>query len=84
MTLGTVQVAGRLVCKYHRGCADERARDCHALLLTTGQLSRAMMRPIRESNLLKTIKRAAAAFGLRDSAIDKWQFEIFKRGCALQ
>jgi putative ABC transport system permease protein len=75
-----VKRAGRLVGKQQPRLVDKRARDRNALALPAGELLRAMLRPIAESDLLEQGQRASSALAAGNAGSDQRHFDVCASG----
>src|SRR5205085_504099 len=73
-----VQVSRRLVREDHRRVVQERARDRDALLLTAGELARAVVDPVAEADLLERSERALAPL-FAVAAVEERQLDVLDR-----
>src|SRR5438105_8240279 len=73
-----VQVSRRLVREDHRRVVQERARDRDALLLTAGELARAVVDPVAEADLLERSERALPPL-FAVAAVDERQLDVLDR-----
>jgi hypothetical protein len=71
-----VEVARRLVGEDQLGLANQGSSDSDALLLTARQLGRAMLRAMRDPDLVEDPVDAALALRCRDVVIEQSELDI--------
>src|SRR3954454_5991070 len=75
-----VEVARRLIGQDQLGLTDQCASDRDALLLAAGQLSRTMLRAVRNPDLVEDSLDALLAFGRRVIVIKQGKLDILADG----
>jgi hypothetical protein len=76
---GLVQIAGRFVGQQEPGITDQSPGQRHALLLSTGELSRAMIAAVLQIDLLKPFRCLIKRLPLYHSTREERHGYVFKR-----
>src|SRR3954454_4206878 len=76
-----VEIAGWFVSEEHFGIVDQRARDCDALLLSAGKLTRVMATAPAETDLGENSVGALAQLGVCETtgAVKQRQLDVLNR-----
>ncbi len=77
VAIGGVKIAGGLVGKDQLWICDQRACDCHSLLLATGELPRHMAGSMRKVNAFERSGHSLTPLGAWHAQIQKGHFNVF-------
>ncbi len=73
-----VQRAGWLICKQDGGVIDKSARNRHALLLSTRELTGGVVDPVGKPNSIESLHCELMPFLSGKPCISQWQHDIFQ------